>query len=844
MGSQPKLDEQVKGELSSPEMAGYELPVRGVQYILHDFLGAGETGVTWKGSNDVGEPFAIKLCTPGLYSGGSFLEEVVQVRKLRECPNIARLEGWGEVSVLLPTSNQRHSFVCFVTEFVDGEILRDYLRKTEVTPQHLRAFVWGICEALHSMQFNGLHHNDMHDRNIMITAARRDSLNEEARVVRVIDTGSMRSSIKPITGDLDDHSHLVRHLVSFYNAIMRRRIRLSLGEKRYLNEVRKLLVTMLDEDVQRRLSDPRRIWEEFDQACTRSYFTEPVETRLRLVTPFDYISAEHIANDRLLAKLFSKKCPWYESVKGPDPVCLDGPRGCGKSTVFRMLRLRTLLDIDKTDFNNVSEVGFYLSCSSELRSRFAYLSETMAQRLQSEIIHYFNLQILKEIVDTLRLVTARQDCETTFGWSATVERELYGFLLRQLNREEAVSARLNGVSRLDYLIDLVDQEMAKAYRCILQGLNLDRTTSPSFLAELTGYLQCNVPFFNRKRILILLDDYSLHRIPAHIQKILNLVIWNRQSSHVFKLSAEVRGVEKSDILRGAAEESRELIEVNVGLEYLNLSERKKAQEFIEDVLNRRFKLAGYKGRAQTLLGNTQYPNGKPLGTALKAEIPSEPVYYHGLACLSDLCTGDISTMLDTVRHIFKDSNVTKSQISVVPPHTQHKAIQDLSRHLYERITDFVPHGKDMYAIVSAFGYTSRTLLMEHPGVRRGGGRVDSYEMIRIEVDEAPEDLERIGELAAILKQLLRRSIFVQLRPGRSRRGGLTWRFQLRRVYCPTFKTTFTHSEPFRLNTEELRFFLSRPRDFCKMYIAKRLGKRTWPKIDFYTTPFWSEETET
>jgi tRNA A-37 threonylcarbamoyl transferase component Bud32 len=843
MPSQPKLDGQIRAEAGSPAMSDLVIPVRGVDYILHEFLGAGETGVTWKGSNDVGEHFAVKLCTPELYSGGSVLEEVIRVRALRDCRNIARLEGWGKVSIELPTSKQSHEFVCLVTEFVDGETLREYLRSTSVTPQDLRAFVRGICEALYSMQYNGLHHNDMHDRNIMITKARRDSLSEESRFVRVIDTGSMRSSNRPITGDLNDHDQLVRHIVSFYNTILLRRSRLTLGDKRYLSEVCKLLVLMLEEDVERRLSDPRRIWEEFDQAWIRASFTGPEQRTLRLITPFDYISAEHVASDRLLEKLFSKKCPWFESVRGPDPVCLDGPRGCGKSTVFRMLRLKTLLAVDKTNFNKIREIGFYLSCSSELRSRFAYLSETMAQKLQTEIIHYFNLQVLKEVLETLRLITIRQDHETTFGWSEVVERDLYTFLLRQLNREGSASKRLNGVSRLDYLTDLTDQDMAGAYRHILQGLNLDWTTSPSFLAEMMDYLQSNIPFFKERRILILLDDYSLHRIPAHIQRILNLVIWDRQSSHVFKLSAEVHGVEKSDVLQGAAEESRELIEVNVGLEYLNLSEQKKAQEFIEDVLNRRFKLAGYRGRARALLGDTRYPNNKPLGAALKAETAGAPVYYHGLACLSELCTGDISTMLDIVRHIFRESSVMKSQTGLITPYTQHKAVQDLSRQLYERISDFVPYGKDMYAIVSAFGYSSRTLLMQHTGVRRGGGRVDPYEMIRVEVDEAPEDLERIGELATILNQLLRRSIFIQLRPGRSRRGGLTWRFQLRRIYCPTFKTTLTHSEPFRLSVEELRFFLSRPRDFCKMYIERRLGKRTLPKVDFYTVPFWHEETE-
>ena len=828
------MPKDIKGELCSDEMSGTEVEVRGVKYVVHELLGKGDTGVTRKCTDDIGGEFAIKFVAPQVYKGRSYLAEVAKARKLRNCPNIARLEGWDTKEIELPHSKRRESFVCFITEYVKGDVLQDYLCDRPISPSFLKAFVDGLCEALHAMRYHGLHHNDMHNCNIMICAVPEESLDQEGKIVKVIDTGLVTSFSAPVQDKMDDHTHFVRHLTCIYNSILDNRHNLRVPDKKYLNSVKAILNSMVDDDIQRRLYDPRRIKEEFDRVWSEAYAPAHFrEEKLYLSSPFDYIQAEHIASDHVLNALFSDKCPWYEKVRGPDPINLDGPRGCGKSTVFRMLRLKTLLHTKTLEeVLELSEIGFYIPCSLELQSRFAYLTEETTSKVSPEIIHYFNLVLIGEIVDTLREISLREDAATAFGWTDQIDRDFHAFLLDQLGMPERKADRLNGISRLDHLRGIFDAERMETHRCILRENNLGWTTPPSLLAEVTKYLHEQIRYFRDKQILFLLDDYSLHRVPSHIQRILNRVIWTQVPTYVFKISSEVGGVVAEAPLGGTADVSREFEEVNSGLEYLNIRDQKENHKFIEDVLNRRLSLAGYQGDAAQLLSReTLYPNSMSLGAALRAEkrkeLPGQPVYYHGLECIANLCSGDIATTLDIVRHIFQKAGVDAVTTSLIRPRQQHDAIQDFSRSIYSKIGEYLPYGQEMQKLVHAFGWFSRTLLCEHPGVRsRGEGRFDPYEMIRIDIEEDPSQpgLPELHE--QILRELLRRAIFIELPKGRSRRGAFTRRLQLRRAYCPAFKTSLTHSEPLHLTREQFRYLLDSPREVCENHLANKLGKKT------------------
>ncbi len=834
--SQIAMLPHVREHLCSDSVQDSDIDIKGVTYTIHELLGApGQTGVTRRCTDEYGDSYAVKFTTYRTYQHGrSYLEEVLKSRKLRNCANIARLEAVAEVRLELPDRQRNENLVCLVMEYIDGACLADYLKNTSVDPSFLKAFVISMCEAMHDFQFNGLYHNDLHDRNIMICDPYPGALEREGRIVKVIDLGEVATESAPVDDNMDDHTQLVNHLVSIYNRILDNLHSLPIDDRAYLKAVKPILATMTEEDTQRRLRSARSIREEFERAWWESHripayigSSSPV-----LQTPFDYIQAEHIVSDKTLEALFSDKCPWYDRVKGPDPVNIDGPRGCGKSTVFLMLRLKTLLHTKTPEeLLSAEEVGFYIPCSSELGGRFANLSEQKANDFADEILHFFNLTLLNEIVGTPREVSLRSDREEIFGWTDQADREFHRFILDILAMSDKKKDRLEGISRLDHLMRILDQERMLTHQCILRNTKLGSRSSPSLLSDVTSHLVSNVLYFRRRRILLLLDDYSLHRVPIHVQRILNQVVWLQVNTYVCKVSSEIGGVVATEPIGGGADTSREFVEVNVGTEYLDLSHHQKATyEFIEDILDRRLDLAGYSGTAKQLLGDTSYPEDITLGAALKAEKRGgHSVYYHGIQCMADLCSGDIAATLGIIRHIFQRVGLTESSTTQISPREQHRAVQDFSRDFYAKIRDFTPFGKEMQQLVHAFGWTSRTLLRKHPGVRsRGTDRLDPYEMIRIEWDDDPTAPELPEKERQIVRELLRRAVFIELPKGRSRRSVLARRLQLRRVYCPVFGMSLSHSEPMGIDHETFRYLLYSPRDVCEGQLKRRL---TATKVD-------------
>ena len=77
--------------------------------------------------------------------------------------------------------------------------------------------------------------------------------------------------------------------------------------------------------------------------------------------------------------------------------------------MLRWLAFKTLLNHPvPPDLEKHREIGVYVSCSVELRSRFWLLPEAEIERLQVPIVRFFNLVLLEELFDTLELIWQSQ----------------------------------------------------------------------------------------------------------------------------------------------------------------------------------------------------------------------------------------------------------------------------------------------------------------------------------------------------------------------------------------------------------------------------------------------------
>lgn len=806
------LDPGRAARLRDPGLMPETVEVRGRRYTLQEPVGFGLKGVVWRVSDEYGRNRALKLATPGDYQDRSYLQEIHRARDLENHEQFAQLHD--AESITLPVGGQETALIAFVEEWVEGRTLRQILRDTpdQITETFVTGYLDELCGALNVLRVLGLQHGDLHPGNVMIADPAPGTLDKRMRV-RVVDMGSLRPLPEQPVDRLSDHTNLVRHLVDMHNA-MRRNPSVSHRTARFLTSCRQLISSMLDADASIALTSPEQIAVSFKQAYVRSMF--PVRSAsIKLNDPFEFISAEHLADDRLLVDIFARSCPWLSKVQSSVPCLLVGPRGCGKSTMFRWLSLRAHLHKTELDRDDFTLSGFYVACTA-MQNRLSWVrSDDLSNRFHREIVHYLNMLLAREVMHTLSMIAERADRTKLWGFGDPQESSIYAFVSAAVAGPLPV---LQGVSRSRVGLELVERELSRCHDAMRRGINLENITDESFLGDFTEHLLREVPFFADKPIAFLLDDYSTHRLPARVQRILNRVIWQRRSSHLFKLSSEKYGAELVDVEGAAIDTTRELVEIDCGREFLRLNDA-EARAFAVELLSKRLESAEYVGKPEQLLGSSRWEEGS-LAAALRSRRRGRADdQYYGLECIANICSGDISTLLLVIRRIFDLGEVSKSTVSTVPRVKQHQAIESVSRELLEKVRHHHRYGPQMYAILLAFGQHVRKVLVN--------GRPHSNsalpQICRIEVDDFGSAKDALSaEQEELATELIRRAIFIEMEPGRSRRGfAPTLRWQLRRVYLPAFKAALAKNDAVKFTPAEFKFFLTDPTAACDLDWRRR-----------------------
>jgi len=824
---QIEIDAETKASLESEKVVPLDgIEIKGQIYFPKRHVKSGTKGVVWKGRDEYNYPVAIKFTIPEDYEDRSPLEEATRAAKLRNYPDsFARFEQVGLYKLNL-LNGQKRDFVCFIEEWIEGWTVENYLEKNEVGALFLKEYAKRMCNALNILGTLKLRHGDLHMRNVMIAKPKLGNLDASLLTVKVIDTGSLEPMDTPLTMERqDDHRQLTEHLIAIWNLIYRRKT-LPLADRCFLKNIIPLLNSMLEEDKAVGLCDPAKIWPQFDHAWTRSQYPQE-DTMLQLQDPFDYIAAEHILSDRLLVEMFAESCPWLGLISNPDPILLTGPRGCGKTTVFRRLSLKGLLFKSTEDIVQSPIAGFYVSCSADLRNRFGWITTTrVAEKFHKAIVHYFNLLLTREIIQTLIAISRRDDRESLFGFGNGEESRFHSFLMGKLCITEAKRLRLQGMTPMEHALELVETEMDKCYGGIIQGSSLEQGTDTTFLSDLTRHLSKQVGYFGQRRMTFMVDDFSVHRISEPVQVVLNPIIWDRQATHVFKLSSEKYGATVVDMLSGTTEATRELREIDCGQFYIDLGDRdlvKASRQFARELLAKRLKLAGYDGTPEQILLHSGYAEGS-LGKALRErEIGRKDNQYYGLETIADLCSGDISVLLEIYRRIFQDGRVDRQTRAPVSKDVQHAAIHAVSSQLLNVVKSYVPRGDEMYTIVYWFGNLSRRILREGYLQKKGPNYIPC-ETSRIEADQVPgQPAENwTTEQQQLFRELIRRAIFIEMELGIARHGFTpTLRWQLRRVYCPAFGTSLSKNTAVKWTSAQFKYFLTNPKEACVSEFERR-----------------------
>lgn len=804
--------------------------------------GDGEKGVVWKAIDSYDTTYAIKFVSRTEYASHSLYAEMRRVNRLSG--RFAHIVAYGDPQL----SDKTLTFLedetyAIVVEWINGHAFADYCNTSgrELTVDSFLRLTYELCEVLAILGESGLCHNDLHGHNIMLVADRVGPTLLPELHVKVIDTGSLMTSerrkdlldqwereaqsltalqrtevdcehvarlnkwIKWFTRS--DQEWIVSHIVTLLNALRNNEPALHAQERRFLWEVPPLLHRMIDPDHNRRLDCPTDMYNELEMLWKRVL----VPSRSELMTPFDFISAELIRSDSQLNQLFSDKCPWFERCATTDPIYIYGPRGCGKSTILRKLSLPSVLvGKDARDiFAKCPYVGIYISCSSELRSRFWLFPKDSYPRIHADVILYFTMLLTESLLDTLEMlrdgVIERYIGHST-GLTNDTGRAICDIVCDHFSLVKP-EPKISGLSWLTYARKKLEMKRDELWTTILEHPS-ERRADPSLIFELCKDIEAVFPLLKQKHIAFLVDDYSNQRIPAELQRMLNQTIsFAKQGNPIFKVSSEYQGVDLDGI-----QEGREVIEVNLGKEYVDLKDRHRS-DFLEDVINIRFELSGVSTTIDRLLGRSNILPTVPMARAIReATLQGGSFYYHGIDTIADICSGDLAMALDLIKQIYMQVKHQSPLPSPVSSKLQHEVIHAYAdrEHMYLRY--FANYGKEISTIIDALCWLAHESAIKADSVKEG----KKEPMVKTHLDIATSAVQRLPEdLRLVLQEMQKKGVLFSLDTSRSRIANKgTERFQVRRILLAKSDSPLGRRDPIKLDNEhKLIHLLQDPREF-------------------------------
>lgn len=717
--------------------------------------------------------------------------------------------------------------IVLLSELVEGPCLRSFIKKSreEITVPFILQWLTEMLSLLHEMKQRGVSHGDLHAGNILVEDRSSYNLVPPRFVFRVTDFG-----VGDSTSDArfkDDYLQLATVLMQLLEAVNYSTC--SQKDKFVFDHLRNHFLarhlvetdTTLDplarqpQELFWRLQKLDAKFDEFKQATVRGSDA--------LLSPFDFLNCEQIGeSSTLLRSLYSDRFLGLTEIESRNNVVVTGPRGCGKSMVFRSLSLDQRVRIGEATPDEIRYLGVYFRCEDLYFAFPRYV--TPANSLAIDIpIHFITTTLLSKLLDSLEH-WAMQHFSEEF---AQAQRAATKSLWEVLGREPPA---VPGTDTLKAIVAYLDQQRVKAaewHRIVNDSKRtVGRCFGPEVIQRACEALGKTFSFVRERPVYFLVDDYSSPKVTEALQENLNRVFMQRTSVCFFKLSTESPvSFAKSDIDGKSYVENREFILHNLGLVYLQAEVGTKLA-FIDDVFRRRLAktVPGFPARElEELVGRNPEQNQNELARRIRAK--EKPPLW-GMETLCALCSGDIHYVISLVEAMVRlaggaEDLAKRTDAPKIKKGEQKRAIRDAAGGFLKNLRGIPKCGEQLVAIVEAFGSVAHSHLQfldsknDDEAPPKQASRIEPYEPLRFS-----------GAAQQLYRELLRYSVFLEDYRGKSRRGHVVPRLYLRRFLIPHFQLTFSMRDSIELEPADFEEFLLHPQDFERAHRIKTTATPT------------------
>ncbi len=780
---------------------GQSIP--GTQYVIRDHIGTGGRAHVFKArSENLARDVACKII-PSWHLVGTDQNPPAwrtEITNANSVPSfrVVKIFDSGEWTVA------GCRCVYLLSDLVNGVTLHKYIQGQKIDIGFVETLMFELLDFLRELDEANLHHGDLHDRNIMIED-RRNALSGPKFTIRIADFGVAPATEAELLDDYEElaktcHSALSR--VDYASLAPEDRSIFNFLSHDFLGKRLLEKDTTFDPDCRK----PRALASSL-RAIRSDSFAILAGSKRTLSTPFDYLSCEQLGEYHVLLKeLYSDKMLGLTAIEDVNNLVLTGPRGCGKTTVYRSLSLRHRVLTDDAALKDVSYIGVYYRCD-DLSFSFPRYRLPERQEAWDVPIHFLTSTLLAELFDAISRWIPNHAADWSRLESACTE-ELWGLL--ELTAPQAPSG--NTFKSLVSSLRAQRDRAAKEQRLVSDpAQTFGLYFRPNVLPNACNVLAHHFSLLVDRPIFFFVDDYSTPKVSVDLQRNLNRLVMQRSASCFFKLATESpASYEISDVDGKSYVEGREFKLVNLGMDFINADGEDKLR-FVDDVFNKRFKYAPQfpVKTLEALIGNDSLRlNSNEIARQLREK---KKWQVWGREALGELCSGDVHFLIELVGKMVALQGgadaLSNSESPAIPPNIQNRAIRSEAGGFLRNLRA-LPRGQELVAVVEAFGSVAASYLRHKNSKNEDAD--PPHQASRIEPYEDP----RFGsEAKAVYDELLRYSVFIEDVRGKSRRGQVVPRLYLRRFLIPFFNLTFSKRDSLELTVEELSELLLRPRDF-------------------------------